>query len=332
MQRNSMCLIGWWKTKDANAFWIICNGLTTHAGRPARTALQSSLEATRAYWARWCIFHVSQVNPEAPDEPGWEQGFVHRCWARWWVLWNETLWGGSPYYPQPHTCVRSVVCERRRGVCVCVCVCVCAGFEESLSASAACLFVTRVLPDDLVEDKIWHHQSSVERREEREGGAERDTWERIDPTWKHSKRNCDGKVWCCLESQRKEKQLWRLSWRSPKETVERIELRLKKPSGEQDETPTQRDTWKARYETRQMKTNSSVGLFSYLMWMRYIHAASSPNPCPDLYIYFFYLFGSLLLSAEWDQKHEHCTNMKWIHTKWENNLDSGTDLVLSWQT
>src|SRR4029434_8980876 len=33
-------LFGWLNTRRAAAFWIICNGFTTQAGRPVRRALQ----------------------------------------------------------------------------------------------------------------------------------------------------------------------------------------------------------------------------------------------------------------------------------------------------
>src|SRR4029434_5683864 len=57
-----MCaLFGWLNTRRAAAFWIICSGFTTQAGRPVRRALQESRrEFTKvctsiwvAYWVRY---------------------------------------------------------------------------------------------------------------------------------------------------------------------------------------------------------------------------------------------------------------------------------------
>src|SRR4029434_2839155 len=54
-------LFGWLNTRHAAAFWIICSGFTTLAGRPVRRALQSSRRGLTkvctsswvAYWVRY---------------------------------------------------------------------------------------------------------------------------------------------------------------------------------------------------------------------------------------------------------------------------------------
>src|SRR4029434_9483670 len=52
-------LLGWLNTRRAAAFWIICSGFTTQAGRPVRRALQESRrELTKVCTSSWVVYWV----------------------------------------------------------------------------------------------------------------------------------------------------------------------------------------------------------------------------------------------------------------------------------
>src|SRR4029434_3151993 len=52
-------LLGWLNTRRAAAFWIICSGFTTQAGRPVRRALQESRrelsKVCTSSWLGYCV-------------------------------------------------------------------------------------------------------------------------------------------------------------------------------------------------------------------------------------------------------------------------------------
>src|SRR4029434_5398853 len=58
-------LFGWLNTRRAAAFWIICSGFTTQAGRPVRRALQS----------------------RSVPAAGWHTGLGRACTSSWVAYW-----------------------------------------------------------------------------------------------------------------------------------------------------------------------------------------------------------------------------------------------------
>src|SRR4029434_8494862 len=60
MSSGATCaLFGWMNNRLAAAFWIICSGFTTQAGRPVRRALQKSRrELTKVCTSSWVAYWV----------------------------------------------------------------------------------------------------------------------------------------------------------------------------------------------------------------------------------------------------------------------------------